>query len=107
MTEPRFTIVRWHDAWADSVGAVTISDALLTHKPETIRTVGWLLVDDPMGVSLANEVCGDGSYRGRTFVPRAMIVSVTVYELRAPRAPRAPRVPRKPRLAPPLVEDTI
>lgn len=82
---PAFVIVKWEDAWADAVTAVTLKDVGETHKSECIETAGWLLKDDATGISLANEVCADKSYRGRTFIPKAMIVSVTHHTLAKPR----------------------
>lgn len=66
----------------------------MTHKPMEVKTRGWLLVDDTEGVSVANEesTTADGStvFRGRTFIPRAMIQSVVPYRL-AVVSPRKPR----------------
>ena len=73
---PPFVIIEWDDAWADATTAVTLKDVGDSHRPEVIKTTGWLLKEDEAGVSLANEVCGDGSYRGRTFILKAMIRSV-------------------------------
>lgn len=95
--EPVLVTVKWDDAWGDAHESVSPSDVGEKHKPTLMETVGWLLKDDDSGVSLFNERCldqGDGSYRGRTFIPKAMIVSITpVVKLRKPRKKAPPEVP--------------
>lgn len=102
MTEPVFVACKWLDAWADTHESVSIEDAHLKHNATLMETRGWLLVDNEKGVSLFNERCldvGDGTYRGRTFVPRAMIQSVIpVVKARKPRSTKlkvaeAPKAP--------------
>ena len=39
-------------------------------------TVGWLLLYDDTGISLANERDESGGWRGHTFVPTGMIWGV-------------------------------
>ena len=77
-------IVEWLDAWTNELG-VTVEDVGASHKPMRVRTIGWLLKDDDIGVSLANEHFDDNSYRGRTFILRPMIVSVLPFALTKPR----------------------
>lgn len=89
MEKPIFILLSWDDAWVDGTATVTLKDVGETHKPEVIETAGWLLKADDMGVSLANERCADGSYRGRTFVPKAMVRKITYCDLIKPRKPRA------------------
>ena len=79
-------IVEWLDAWTNELG-VTIEDVGASHKPMRVQTIGWLLKDDEIGVQLANEFYDD-SYRGRTFIPRAMVRSVTHHVLAKPRRAR-------------------
>lgn len=81
MTKLPLVVVVWNDAWASET-AVTQTE--LVHKPEKIVTIGWLLRDDEVGVQLANEHY-DETYRGRTFIPRGMVQSVTHYQLAKPR----------------------
>lgn len=100
----QFVEVVWLDAWVDDDNFATVHGLSLTHKPLVVKTRGWLLVDDTVGVSVANEEStteDDGKvYRGRTFIPRAMIQSVTPYKLAGIR-PKKPRKPRpKPEAAP-------
>jgi len=78
-------IVHWLDAWTNELG-VTVEDVGATHKPMPVQTIGWLLKEDETGISLANEYFDDGSYRGRTFIPRSLVVKVTPYV--PPRTPR-------------------
>src|SRR3990167_1320524 len=89
MDTPVFILCQWADAWCDPTAAVTLKDVIETHKPEIIETAGWLLVNDDVGVSLANERCADGSYRGRTFVLKAMVRKITYCDLAKPRPKRA------------------
>jgi hypothetical protein len=73
----RFVTVVWEDAWAEGVDDTTIELAHQRHKPLEMETRGWLLVDDDVGVSLFYERCLEPlTYRGRTFIPRAMIRKV-------------------------------
>lgn len=73
-------IVTWNDAWINEL-SVTVEDVRASHKPMAVQTIGWLLLDDEVGVSLANEHFDDGSYRGRTFILRSMVVDVTPFNL--------------------------
>lgn len=87
MTSLQLAIVEWDDAWT-SEEPVSRSMAATVHKPELVTTIGWVLLDDERGITLANEYYDD-TYRGRTFVPRAMIRSVTPYKLSKPRRKKA------------------
>ena len=80
--------VTWLDAWADTDSFSSAHGITITHKPMTIYTLGWLVHEDEVGISVANErsVGEDGeTYRGRTFIPSGMIKSVTHYKLTKPR----------------------
>ena len=94
----QFVEVTWLDAWADDDNFATAHGLALTHKPMKVKTRGWLIVDDDAGVSVANEESqteDDGTvFRGRTFIPRPMIKSVTPYRLAVikPRKPRAKKI---------------
>lgn len=91
----QFVEVVWHDAWVDDDNFATAHGLALTHKPMIVKTRGWLILDNEVGISIANEESrteDDGTvYRGRTFIPRAMIQSVTPYRLAAVK-PRKPKV---------------
>lgn len=83
--EITFVEVKWEDAWGDATVAVFPQDAHEGHKAEVIRTYGWLVLKTDKGVSIFSEKCDDGSYRGRSFIPRAMILSLTPLKLSKPR----------------------
>ena len=80
-------VVKWQDAWTNELG-VTLEDVGASHKPMPVTTIGWLLKDDEVGISLANEYFDDGSYRGRTFILRSMVVSCEPFALVKPRKPK-------------------
>ena len=85
---PEFVIVVWHDAWASGSDMVSLLEHDTHHRPTVMQTLGWLVGDDEVGISLFTERCldkGEETYRSRTFIPRAMIVSVTPMKLTAPR----------------------
>lgn len=86
MTKLPLVVVRWIDAWGDMTTAVDMAEALRAHKPEVVTTLGYVLVDDAEGIQLAGEICDDGTYRARSFIPRGMVKSVTPYKLTKPRA---------------------
>lgn len=96
--EPKHvSIVIWDDAHGTSIRDVTEAD--LPHHPLVMKTLGWVLRDDEEGVSIVNEVSfedGTAYYRGHTFIPRAMVRSVTPFSLGKPRTKRVPSVPSVP-----------
>lgn len=77
-------LVEWNDAWGKGEEPVTLSDVAATHQPTVIHTLGWVLLEDEDGISLANEYYLD-TYRGRTFIPRVLVRSVTPFSLTKPR----------------------
>ena len=88
-------LVSWDDAWGDTDGFATLHGIQQTHHPMLVQTLGWLLQDDATGISIANEQStadGQPTYRGRTFIPRAMVQSVTPFKMTTPR-PRKPHAP--------------
>lgn len=77
---PDLVLVVWDDAHADASEALSLDDVAVKHRAATFQTVGWLLRNDELGVSVANERCldqGDEVYRGRTFVPKSLVRSIT------------------------------
>jgi hypothetical protein len=68
-------------AWNDAAGSTTkIYDEVRDHVPTVMQTIGWLLKADAVGVSIACECYTDEGidvYRGHTFIPLGMLVSVT------------------------------
>lgn len=87
---PILVLAVWDDAWGDAHESVSPHDHVdLKHKATVMQSVGWLMRDDEAGLSIFNERCldqGEESYRGRTFIPRAMVRSVT--PVIKPRKPR-------------------
>lgn len=80
----QLVLVEWDDAWGDTDGFATLHGIQQTHHPMAVQTIGWLLQDDATGVSLANEQStadGQPTYRGRTFIPRAMVRAVQLYKM--------------------------
>ncbi len=89
-------LVEWNDAWADTDGFATLHGVQQTHHPMLVQTLGWLLQDDETGISLVNEQStadGQQTYRGRTFIPRAMVVDVHLFKLTKQRLPKPPEEP--------------
>lgn len=92
MKQPPLPLVlcSWADAWVRAEESVTLADVAATHKPAIIHTLGYLLRDDEVGISIANEFYDeDATYRGRTFIPRAMIISVHPHSLTKKRTKKA------------------
>lgn len=79
-TKLPLVIVEWTDAWGDNEVAISMEDVESHHRALIVETMGWLLREDENGVSLANEVY-NSNFRGRTFIPRGMIKSITPYRL--------------------------
>lgn len=86
-------VVEWDDA---SCGADEVVDPEnVTHAPAIITTIGWEMKNDEVGITLCNEYY-DKLFRGRTFIPRAMIRSVTPYKLSRPRGQAKPNLESSP-----------
>jgi hypothetical protein len=85
--------VVWADAHASAGDQLTVKELDDYHKPTIMETTGWLLREDDVGVTVANERCldeGDGAFRGRTFIPKSLIQSITpVIKSKKPRKPKA------------------
>lgn len=84
-------LVRWLDAWQDTDNFSTAHGIQQTHAPLVVETLGWIIQDDEQGISIVNEKSkqdGSDTYRGRTFIPRAMVQNVTPYKLVKPRKAR-------------------
>lgn len=89
MASPKLPLVLciWNDANTGTDDVVTAENLESFHKPTVVHTLGWLLRDDEKGVTLVNEYY-DATYRGRTFIYRPMIISVTPFKLSKPRQPK-------------------
>jgi hypothetical protein len=88
----RLVLVVWNDAWQDQDNFTSSHGIAMSHKPMAVQTLGWLIHEDHTGLSIVNEQSLDESgaevFRGRTFVPRAMVSSVTDFKLALPRRAR-------------------
>lgn len=95
----RFVEVVWSDAYADKATKAFAVDEI-THADEDnlpVTTRGWLLREDEKGVSLAPEVYmntedNKWNYRGRTFILKSMVISMTDFPPAKVKSPRRPRV---------------
>ena len=91
VSSPTFVIVSWLDAYGDATEEATLANAHQQHKAVRMETAGWLLREDEHGVSIFNERCIDGNevvYRGKTFIPKGMVVAVQPFKLSKPRKKR-------------------
>lgn len=88
MTKPRYpyVMVTWNDAHGSGDD---VTEATLKHRPMVYHSPGWLIRSDADGVSIAVEWCiSDDTYRGHTFVPRAMVVSESAITFSRTRKPK-------------------
>lgn len=67
----KIVAVTWKDAHFNT-DEVDVKD--ITHRPWIYVTVGILVKSDAEGVTVSQDEGEDGKYRGRTFVPREMIL---------------------------------
>ena len=74
VTLPPLVALRWLDAHATTNTPYELHE--IPHKAQEITTYGLLLRDDAEGVTVANEYCGAGIYRGTTFVLRNNVIEV-------------------------------
>lgn len=92
----QFVVVLWNDAWIDATEPVTLVDVEAKHKPLLVKTFGWLLKENEVGITLASERYMDSSehdvFRAATFIPKAMIQSVTPVSLTKKRKAKLPLV---------------
>lgn len=89
MAKPLLCEVVWNDAHSPgSTETVDLDHLEKIHHPYVITTVGWVLLDDCKGITIAGEDCGDGDYRNVTFIPRVLIISTRC--LHRPRKSKTP-----------------
>jgi hypothetical protein len=75
-----YMLVEWNDAYGTSEDDVFTLDDLTDHRPIRMRTRGMILLDNEHGITMTSEDYLDNNkqyFRGRQFIPRGMIVSVT------------------------------
>jgi hypothetical protein len=91
-----FVIILWDDAWIDANEPMTLTDVESRHKPLVVKTFGWLIKKDEVGVTLAAERYLDSSehdcFRTSTFIPAQMIKSITPVNLTKKRAQKISQV---------------
>ena len=78
---PPLVLVEWHDAWFDfDLPAVN------ERRPDyLVRTVGFLVAEDPRFLSLAQEVLPEGEgFRAVTHIPVAIVERVQRLSPHAP-----------------------
>lgn len=80
--------VTWHDAHG-SAANVCYDLEEIPHVPVLVTSYGILLKHDDVGVSIASEKCDDSTWRGYSFVPAGMLVSVEPVE--KPKRVRKPK----------------
>lgn len=86
--DKRLVLVEWKDAWQDQENFATAHGIKSTHAPLLVKTLGWLVEDDEEGLSVVCEISGQSGsevYRGRTFIPKAMVIKVTEFKLTKPK----------------------
>jgi hypothetical protein len=71
----RIVAVVWDDAHIDQ-GASMSADEITVTQPIEMITYGLLVREDDRLVGVAAELCGDGTYRGVTFVPRSLVTRI-------------------------------
>lgn len=84
MSLPFLAVVVWNDAWSAGITVMTTQEIKEKHRPSVMQTLGWVIISDDQGVSLANERCldqGEECYRGHTFIPSCLVKSVTPFKL--------------------------
>lgn len=75
MTKYPLVKVTWLDAHG-SAANVAYAIEEIPHAPVECVSHGLLLRQDEVGVSIASEVCDKDTFRGYSFVPASMLVSV-------------------------------
>jgi hypothetical protein len=70
---PPLVLVEWHDAWFD----VDLPAADHRRADYLVRTVGFLVAEDPRFLSLAQEILPEGEgFRAVTHIPVAIVQRV-------------------------------
>jgi hypothetical protein len=87
----RLVAVIWDDAHVAQVDSFTAEECR-ERQAVTMTTFGLLIRDDDKLVAVAAESCTDATYRGVTFIPRAMVREIVKLSCWPKRAKRAVRV---------------
>jgi hypothetical protein len=88
---PKLVEITWLDPHSPAATAVyNVTELDDVHKPIVVKTVGRLLRDDHVGITLACEDVGENNYRGLTFILRVLIENVK--PLSSNRKPRKAKI---------------
>lgn len=68
--------VTWADAHGSAANVAYDIDEI-PHAAIEVESYGILLKQDMVGVSIASERCDETTYRGYSFIPAGMLISVT------------------------------
>lgn len=82
--------VIWKDAHGSAANVVYDIDEI-PHAPIECESYGLLLKQDEVGVSIASEKVDVDTYRGYSFIPAGMLVSIK--PMKKPRKPRKSKLP--------------
>jgi len=70
-------VVTWADAWGEDED---VELKYIDHAPMITRTIGWLLLNDEVGCTIAMDSYIDeehqNSYRNTAFIPALMITEI-------------------------------
>jgi len=65
--------------WDDAAGLRHgWEDKTTTPSPQTALSVGFLIIDSPDHIVIAQDTDADGSHNGRTQIPRGMVKQIKV-----------------------------
>ena len=84
----QFVAVKWQDAHCIS-GATEMAEHEIPHAPALYTAYGFVLRNDAVGVTIANEVSGENTYRSINFIPAGMIVEIQPLTVKATKPPQS------------------
>jgi hypothetical protein len=73
----KLVAVAWDDAAVAQVDSFT-REEIAERTPSRYTTFGLLLRDDAKMVAVASEKGADNTYRGVTYIPRGMVIEITI-----------------------------
>lgn len=82
--------VSWEDA---HYNMDEVDGSETTHRPWIYVSVGVRIKSDEVGVTVGMDIGEDGKFRGRTFIPRRMVLDEWVVGPVKPKRKRASRSP--------------
>lgn len=85
----QIVVVAWEDAWKAATADITEDNIDAWHGAVPTQTIGWVVKHDNKGITIANErsvnSAGKEEWRGATFIPAKMILSINPFNLTSPR----------------------